>query len=99
MILPPRCVRRLYLGVQWTRTVIDFAARRVYSSVYHLSEWAIPREDSILISIAQIYWPVRGLGALRSAAVRRTQAILLRVDPRSAAARADVCPFAKMEME
>ncbi|AKN15564.1 cytochrome P450 [Mycobacterium haemophilum DSM 44634] len=43
------------LEVQRTRTVIDFAARRVYPPVYQLGEWAIPRGDSILVSIAQIH--------------------------------------------
>ncbi|MCV7378166.1 cytochrome P450 [Mycobacterium alsense] len=43
------------LEVQRARTVIDFAARRVYSPVYQLGEWAIPQGDSIIISIAQIH--------------------------------------------
>jgi cytochrome P450 len=43
------------LEVQRARTVIDFAARHVYPEVYQLGEWAIPRGDSILISIAQLH--------------------------------------------
>lgn len=43
------------LEVQRARTVIDFAARRVYPPVFQLGEWAIPRGDSIIISIAQIH--------------------------------------------
>lgn len=43
------------LEVQRARTVIDFAARRVYSPVFQLGEWAIPQGDSIIISIAQIH--------------------------------------------
>ena len=43
------------LEVQRARTVIDFAARRVYPAVYQLGDWAIPRGDSILVSIAQIH--------------------------------------------
>jgi len=43
------------LEVQRARTVIDFAARRVYPPVYQLGEWAIPRGDSILVSIARIH--------------------------------------------
>jgi cytochrome P450 family 138 len=43
------------LEVQRARTVIDFAARRVYPQVFQLGEWAIPRGDSIIISIAQIH--------------------------------------------
>ena len=43
------------LEVQRARTVIDFAARRVYPTVYQLGEWAIPRGDSILVSIARIH--------------------------------------------
>ncbi len=43
------------LEVQRARTVIDFAARRVYPPIYQLGEWAIPRGDSILVSIAQIH--------------------------------------------
>lgn len=43
------------LEVQRARTVIDFAARRVYSPVFQLGEWALSRGDSIIISIAQIH--------------------------------------------
>ncbi len=43
------------LEVQRARTVIDFAARRVYPPAYQLGEWAIPRGDSLLVSIAQIH--------------------------------------------
>jgi cytochrome P450 len=43
------------LEVQRARTVIDFAARRVYPSVYQLGEWAIPRGYSMIVSIAQIH--------------------------------------------
>ncbi len=43
------------LEVQRSRTVIDFAARSVYPPVYQLGEWAIPRGDSIIVSIAQIH--------------------------------------------
>jgi cytochrome P450 family 138 len=43
------------LEVQRARTVIDFAARRVYSPVYRLGEWAIPRGDSMIIGIGQIH--------------------------------------------
>ncbi len=43
------------LEVQRARTVIDFAARRVYAPVYQLGEWSIPRGDSIIISIGSIH--------------------------------------------
>ncbi len=43
------------LEVQRSRTVIDFAARRVYPPVFKLGEWVIPRGDSLLVSIAQIH--------------------------------------------
>ena len=43
------------LEVQRSRTVIDFAARRVYPEVYQLGEWAIPRGDSIIIHIGRIH--------------------------------------------
>ena len=43
------------LEVQRTRTVIDFAGRRVYPPVYQLGEWAIPRGYSIIVSIGQIH--------------------------------------------
>lgn len=43
------------LEVQRARTVIDFAARHVYSDVYRLGEWSIPRGDSIIINIGQIH--------------------------------------------
>ncbi|MBW0019030.1 MAG: cytochrome P450 [Mycobacterium sp.] len=43
------------LEVQRSRTVIDFAARRVYPPVYQLGEWTIPRGDSIIVSIGQIH--------------------------------------------
>jgi len=43
------------LEVQRARTVIDFAARRVYPPVFQLGEWAIPRGHSMIVSIAQIH--------------------------------------------
>jgi cytochrome P450 family 138 len=43
------------LEVQRARTVIDFAARRVYPPVFQLGEWTIPRGDSMIVSIAQIH--------------------------------------------
>ena len=43
------------LEVQRARTVIDFAARRVYAPTFKLGEWIIPRGDSIIVSIAQIH--------------------------------------------
>ncbi len=43
------------LEVQRARTVIDFAARRVYSPAFRLGEWVIPRGDSLLVGIAQIH--------------------------------------------
>ncbi len=43
------------LEVQRARTVIDFAARRVYPQVFQLGEWRIPRGYSIIVSIAQIH--------------------------------------------
>jgi cytochrome P450 len=43
------------LEVQRTRTVIDFAGRRVYPPVYQLGEWVIPRGISIIVSIGQIH--------------------------------------------
>ncbi|OOK64544.1 cytochrome P450 family protein [Mycobacterium kansasii] len=43
------------LEVQRARTVIDFAARHIYSDVYRLGEWAIPRGDSIIVNIGQIH--------------------------------------------
>jgi cytochrome P450 len=43
------------LEVQRARTVIDFAARRVYPEVYQLGEWGIPRGDSIIVSISRIH--------------------------------------------
>jgi cytochrome P450 family 138 len=43
------------LEVQRARTVIDFAARRVYPPVYQLGEWAIPRGHSLIVSIAKIH--------------------------------------------
>ncbi|SON59538.1 Putative cytochrome P450 138 [Mycobacterium simulans] len=43
------------LEVQRSRTVIDFAARRVYPEVYQLGEWVIPRGDSIIVNIAHIH--------------------------------------------
>ncbi len=43
------------LEVQRARTVIDFAARRVYPPVFRLGEWVIPRGDSLLVSISQIH--------------------------------------------
>jgi len=43
------------LEVQRARTVIDFAARRVYPPVFQLGEWTIPRGYSMIVSIAQIH--------------------------------------------
>jgi cytochrome P450 len=43
------------LEVQRARTVIDFAARRVYPPVYQLGEWVIPRGYSMIVSIGQIH--------------------------------------------
>lgn len=43
------------LEVQRARTVIDFAARRVYPPTYQLGEWTIPRGYSMIVSIAQIH--------------------------------------------
>ncbi|MEB3980635.1 cytochrome P450 [Mycobacterium sp. 663a-19] len=43
------------LEVQRARTVIDFAARRVYPPVFQLGEWTIPRGYSLIVSIAQIH--------------------------------------------
>jgi cytochrome P450 family 138 len=43
------------LEVQRARTVIEFAARRVYPPVFQLGEWAIPRGHSMMVSIAQIH--------------------------------------------
>lgn len=43
------------LEVQRARTVIDFAARRVYSETFSLGEWTIPRGHSIIVNIAQIH--------------------------------------------
>ncbi|WP_156687636.1 cytochrome P450 [Mycobacterium sp. Marseille-P9652] len=43
------------LEVQRARTVIDFAARRVYPPAFRLGEWVIPRGDSLLVSISQIH--------------------------------------------
>ncbi len=43
------------LEVQRARTVIPFAARRVYPQLFQLGEWVIPRGDSILVGIAQIH--------------------------------------------
>lgn len=43
------------LEVQRARTVIDFAARRVYAESYRLGEWAIPRGYSIFVDITQIH--------------------------------------------
>jgi cytochrome P450 len=43
------------LEVQRARTVIDFAPRRVYPEVYQLGEWAIPRGDSLIVSISQMH--------------------------------------------
>ncbi len=43
------------LEVQRARTVIDFAARRVYPPVFQLGEWTIPRGYSMMVSIAQIH--------------------------------------------
>jgi len=43
------------LEVQRARTVIDFAARRVYPPVFQLGEWTIPRGHSMLVSISQIH--------------------------------------------
>ncbi|HET7073752.1 MAG TPA: cytochrome P450 [Mycobacterium sp.] len=43
------------LEVQRARTVIDFAARRVYQPAYQLGEWVIPHGDSIIVGISQIH--------------------------------------------
>jgi cytochrome P450 len=43
------------LEVQRARTVIDFAARRVYPPVFQLGEWSIPRGHSMIVSIARIH--------------------------------------------
>ncbi|HTX97130.1 MAG TPA: cytochrome P450 [Mycobacterium sp.] len=43
------------LEVQRARTVIDFAARRVYPPAFELGDWVLPRGDSIIVSIAQIH--------------------------------------------
>jgi cytochrome P450 len=43
------------LEVQRARTVIDFAARRVYPPVFQLGEWTIPRGHSMIVSISQIH--------------------------------------------
>jgi cytochrome P450 family 138 len=43
------------LEVQRARTVIDLAGRHVYPEVFQLGEWAIPRGDSIIVSIGQIH--------------------------------------------
>jgi cytochrome P450 len=43
------------LEVQRSRTVIDFAARRVYPSTFQLGEWVLAQGDSIIVGIAQIH--------------------------------------------
>jgi cytochrome P450 len=43
------------LEVQRARTVIDLAGRHVYTEVFQLGEWAIPRGDSIIIGIGRIH--------------------------------------------
>lgn len=43
------------LEVQRARTVIDFAARHVYSPVFRLGEWDIPGGDSVIVAIGQIH--------------------------------------------
>jgi cytochrome P450 len=43
------------LEVQRTRTVIDFAGRRIFPPVYQLGEWVIPRGVSIIVSIGQMH--------------------------------------------
>jgi cytochrome P450 family 138 len=43
------------LEVQRARTVIDFAARRIYPPVFQLGEWSIPHGHSMIVSIAQIH--------------------------------------------
>jgi cytochrome P450 len=43
------------LEVQRARTVIDFAARRVYPPTFQLGEWVLSQGDSIIVSIAQIH--------------------------------------------
>jgi cytochrome P450 family 138 len=43
------------LEVQRARTVIDFAGRHVYTPVYELGEWVIPRGYSIAVSISQMH--------------------------------------------
>ena len=43
------------LEVQRARTVIDFAARRIYPPLFQLGEWSLPRGHSMIVSIAQIH--------------------------------------------
>src|ERR1700761_1148301 len=43
------------LETQRARTVIDFAARSIYPSVYRLGDWVTPRGISIMVSIGQIH--------------------------------------------
>jgi len=43
------------LEVQRARTVIDFAARRVYPPTFQLGEWVIPQGYSIIVSISRIH--------------------------------------------
>ena len=43
------------LEVQRARTVIDFAARRVYPPTYQLGEWVLSQGDSIIVSIGRIH--------------------------------------------
>lgn len=43
------------LEVQRVRTVIDFAPRHVFSDVYQLGEWTLPRGSSLIVNIAQIH--------------------------------------------
>ncbi|MGA8544701.1 MAG: cytochrome P450 [Mycobacterium sp.] len=43
------------LEVQRSRTVIDFAGRHVYTPLYELGEWVIPRGSSILVSIGRMH--------------------------------------------
>jgi cytochrome P450 family 138 len=43
------------LEVQRSRTVIDLAGRHVYSPVYELGEWTIPRGSSIVVGIERLH--------------------------------------------
>lgn len=41
--------------VQRTRTVIDFAGRRVYAPTVQIGEWVIPRGYSVIVAIGEIH--------------------------------------------